>query len=66
MSFYTYLAHGALGNFDELIFIGVSVIFVAMMGISWIRSRNMEFEDDEAPVVPSEAGQEDADHFRLD
>ena len=67
MSFSFYLAHGALGNFDELIFIGVSVIFVGMMVISWIRSRNMEPEfDDEATPSQATDGQENADHFRLD
>ena len=67
MSFSFYLAHGGLGDFDELIFIGVSVIFVGMMAVSWIRSRNMEPEfDDESSPSQSTDGQENADHFRLD
>lgn len=39
MNFPVLLAHGALGNWDEMIFLGVVVIFVILMGISWVRSR---------------------------
>ncbi len=39
------LAHGALGAFDEVIFISVILIFLTMMGISWIRSREIEDDD---------------------
>lgn len=45
------LAHGALGPFDEIIFIGIAIIFVAMMAVSWFRSQAMtedEFEDEES------------------
>lgn len=40
------LAHGTLGIYDELIMIGAVVIFLIMMGISWVKSRNTrpEFE----------------------
>jgi|FLYN01.1.fsa_nt_gi hypothetical protein len=34
------LAHGALGNWDEVIFIGIAAIFFIMMIVSWIKSRN--------------------------
>lgn len=70
MSFSAYLAHGGLGNFDELIFVGVTVIFVAMMGISWVRSRNIEpdFDDEQTPKKKNDDASADdsADHFRLD
>ena len=33
------LAHGALGDFDELIFLSIAAIFLIMMGIAWVRSR---------------------------
>ena len=55
------LAHGALGPFDEIIFIGIAVIFVAMMALSWFRSQAMtedEFEDEE-PLV------HEGEHFEL-
>ncbi|MBA3869452.1 MAG: hypothetical protein H0X30_09880 [Anaerolineae bacterium] len=32
------LAHGALGDFDELIFLSIAAIFLIMMGIAWVRS----------------------------
>lgn len=40
-------AHGALGPFDEIIFVSIAVIFIVMMGISWARSQGLpELEDD--------------------
>lgn len=39
------LAHGALGEYDEIIFLGVGVVFVVLMGLSWLRSRNQTPED---------------------
>jgi len=53
------LAHGALGPFDEIIFFGIALIFLAMMGMSWLRSRELPDElepDDAAP---------DSEHFEL-
>lgn len=38
------LAHGALGVFDEIIFLGVGVIFLVLMAVSWLRSRNQNDE----------------------
>ena len=40
------LAHGALGPFDEIIFVGIALIFVVMMGISWMRSQALPEEDE--------------------
>ena len=37
-----FLAHGALGGLDEVMMIGVSLVFVVMMGVSWVKSRSME------------------------
>ncbi len=60
------LAHGALGAFDELIFVGVAVIFLVMMGISWIRSRSTPVQPPEAtPATPTESAADDA-HFPLE
>ena len=57
------LAHGALGPYDEIIFIGIAVIFLGMMGLSWLRSQALE--DDE--YEPGEAAADaDADHFELE
>lgn len=61
------LAHGALGPWDELIFLGVAAIFLTMMGISWVRSRTdnptIEQTDDSNPAPAEENS---PDHFRLD
>ncbi|HYO87349.1 MAG TPA: hypothetical protein VER79_01805 [Candidatus Limnocylindrales bacterium] len=40
------LAHGALGSFDELLFLAVAVVFVALMVIAWIRSRNSSVDEE--------------------
>lgn len=65
MLMFKLLAHGGLGNWDESIFLGVSVIFILMMGVSWVRSRNIEPDFDEQ--TPSENKDEDvsSDHFKL-
>lgn len=47
------LAHGALGWWDELIFLGIIVIFIGMMIVSWFRSRDMEFEQND--LLPQDA-----------
>ncbi len=54
------LAHGALGPFDEIIFVSIAVIFVVMMGISWVRSQGLpELEDEETETTDNE-------HFELE
>ena len=53
------LAHGALGPFDEIIFVSIAIIFAVMMGISWARSQALSEEEDERA--------EDTDgHFELE
>ncbi len=64
------LAHGALGPYDEIIFLGVAVAFIAMMAVSWIKSRNEtpEFEEDHPEVERDPAQPDDNtsnDHVRL-
>ena len=70
MHFPVILAHGALGPYDELIMLGAVVVFLIMMGISWVKSRNTrpEFEQAREDDIQSEAVEqrEDAEHFRLD
>ncbi|MFW5748473.1 MAG: hypothetical protein ACOCYT_02535 [Chloroflexota bacterium] len=67
---YWILAHGALGWWDEIIFAGVAVIFIGIMGISWVRSRNVqpEFDDEPRPqqTEQSTERQQQTDRFRLD
>ncbi len=64
------LAHGALGNFDELIFIGIIVIFIIMMGVSWMRSLNEQehLPDDQDKLKTKDDKDSDTDpeRFRLD
>ena len=64
------LAHGALGPYDELIMGSAAVIFLIIMGISWVRSRNTrpDFEDElkeeNQRVDPDKT--DEPDRFRLD
>ena len=60
------LAHGSLGNWDEVIFLSVAAVFLVMMGISWIRSRANAPEEVETPPAPPAATDADSqDHFPL-
>lgn len=59
------LAHGALGIYDEVIFLGIVVLFVAMMGISWVVSRNTKPNLDSEPTTEPEQS-ESQDRFKLD
>ena len=52
------LAHGALGAFDEIVFLCIALVFVGMMAFSWLRSQQMPAED--------EAGASHAEHFELE
>ncbi len=58
------LAHGALGIWDELIFIGVAVLFLVFMAVSWVRSRAIPptLDNTHTPDVT----QADESRFRLD
>lgn len=53
------LAHGALGAFDEIVFLGIALVFVGMMAFSWLRSQQLPAEDEEA-------GANHAEHFELE
>ncbi|MAS37803.1 MAG: hypothetical protein CL610_27660 [Anaerolineaceae bacterium] len=57
------LAHGALGIWDEIIYISIAAIFVVFMGISWVRSRNQPPDDDLPDSAPADST---PDHFKLD
>lgn len=59
-------AHGALGAFDEVIFVSVILIFLVLMALSWVRSRNLP--DDDVPAATTEQSpktKNDPDHFSL-
>jgi len=57
------LAHGALGPFDEIIFLSIAVVFLAMMGISWVRSQQLPEEETETLDEGREA---EAERFELE
>jgi hypothetical protein len=66
-----YPAHGALGIFDELIFLGIAVVFLIFMGITWVRSRAEQPAFDDEPDVfepdPAQPAPDDpAERFKLD
>ena len=61
------LAHGSLGAFDEILYLGVAAIFVIMMGISWMRSRYQPPKLDDPAETPPAPNQSDApEHFTLE
>ncbi|MCY3798066.1 MAG: hypothetical protein OXG84_09670 [Chloroflexi bacterium] len=57
------LAHGALGPFDEIIFLSIAAVFLAMMGISWLRSQQLP---DEEMETESESEESDSERFELE
>jgi hypothetical protein len=63
-----FLAHGALGSWDEVIFISIGAIFLLMMGISWVKSRAAAPLDEPPAAGPETPVKEpDApDRFRLE
>ena len=62
------LAHGVLGNWDEIILLGIAVIFIIIMGIAWVNSRNTTYEFDDDPAADKESPDSDSspERFRLD
>jgi hypothetical protein len=58
-------AHGALGYWDEVIFVGVAVVFLLMMGISWLKSRDSASEYDPKQPIDQTTSTDGTDHFRL-
>lgn len=62
------LAHGALGYWDEAIFIGVALLFFVLMGISWVQSRNNTPDEvtDTATADAAELNEGSSERFRLD
>jgi len=61
------LAHGSLGEWDELIFLSIAAIFLIMMGIAWVRSRVSTPEALEEPTDSTPASTSPTDErFPLD
>lgn len=66
------IAHGALGGADELIFLGIAVIFIGMMGVTWVRSQSIDMDDEEPEPTPTKGAKKkqpkasSSDHFKLD
>ncbi|MBC8171985.1 MAG: hypothetical protein H7X77_09945 [Anaerolineae bacterium] len=62
-----FLAHGLLGPLDEVIFVGVGVIFAGMMGLSWWRSQALDIEETEAAETSDHptVSDDDPEHFSL-
>ena len=58
------LAHGALGWFDELIFLGIIVIFLGMVVFAWFRSRGENFSA--ADLMPPSETKADEERFTLE
>lgn len=67
-----WIAHGALGQYDELVYLGVAAIFVTMMGVSWFQTRMGEYDDDQRqpdqpqPQQDTLTHEQNADRFTLD
>ena len=60
------LAHGALGEWDELIFLSIAAIFLIMMGIAWVRSRVSTPEALEEPTDTTPSTTNNEERFPLD
>ena len=61
------LAHGSLGGWDELVFLSIAAIFLIMMGISWVRSRNSTPDGLEETAEPTPTSTTNTDErFKLD
>jgi hypothetical protein len=62
------LAHGVLGEYDEIITLVVILIFFAVIGITWLRSRdNMEELTESQQTPPDKPSAESEDSpFTLD
>lgn len=68
MNLPTLLAHGALGSWDEIVFLSIAAIFLIVMGLSWIRSRaaspdEVDAVDETAEDTPQP---EASSHIRLE
>jgi hypothetical protein len=58
------LAHGALGIYDELVFVGIIVIFLVMVFFSWFRSRGANYEEQD--LMPPASPEQAEERFKLE
>jgi hypothetical protein len=63
--YYLILAHGALGWWDELIFLGIITLFVGIMIFSWFQSRGDNFEATDLMPEPK-INTETSERFELE
>ncbi len=58
-----FLAHGALGYWDEVIFLSVAIGFLLMMGRAWLQGRSeaLNTPAEDAPILT-----QDGERFQLD
>ncbi|MDQ7026640.1 MAG: hypothetical protein Q9P01_10605 [Anaerolineae bacterium] len=63
--YYGMLAHGGLGWWDDLIFLGIGAIFVGIMIFSWFRSRGDDFEATDL-MPQSKTNDESGERFELE
>jgi hypothetical protein len=62
----TLIAHGVFGPYDEIIVPLIALVFLALIGITWLRSRNT-FVAPPPPETPDKTKPESDDsHFTLD
>lgn len=67
-------AHGALGQYDELIYLGIAIIFFVLMGVSWFQTRMTNYDDDVKqsdatrpdPTQTPDKTDQKPDHFTLE
>jgi hypothetical protein len=62
------LAHGALGPYDEIVFVGVILLFAGLMALSWWRGRAAGTPPANAPhpAPPPDNGDPTGDRFELE
>ncbi len=61
------IAHGALGNYDEIVFLGMGIIFVVMIIYSYFRSRHIETVNlDDVLLRKGDEAIRPPDHIELD
>lgn len=61
-------AHGALGIWDEVVFLSVAAAFVVFMAVTWLRSRGSPDSEPTSVEIDSQNTPRDGapDRFRLD
>ncbi|PJF39911.1 MAG: hypothetical protein CUN54_07260 [Phototrophicales bacterium] len=66
MLFPIILAHGQLGRYDEVIFLSLAALFISIIGLAWVKSRNTIPEFDDADVADTAPDSDSNERFQLD